>query len=141
MKINLIISALVHPTESQEKVEAAIKKLFPNVELKLEGGFGVAQRLIGSASDIESLRKMHELLRRQKILDTARSTFLKYKRGSAIEFELNKQVAYVGKINFVEEPVALGSIHVKIESDEIDRLIDWLAPATKDGRPIQEIEL
>ncbi len=141
MKISLTISALVYPTESQEKVEAAIKRLFPALEFKLEQGFGSAKRLIGSATDIESLRKLHELLRRQRILDTARSTFLKNKQGNAIEFELNKQVAYIGRINFVEEAIALGSIHVRIEAEEIDRVIDWLAPVTKDGKPVQEIEL
>ena len=141
MNINLTISAVLYPTESQEKVEAAIKKLFPDVELKLEQGFGTANRLTGSTIAIEGLKKLHELLRRQRILDTARSTFLKNKRGNAIEFELNKQVAYIGKVNFVEEAIALGSIHVKIEAEEIDRLIDWLAPVTKDGKPIQEIEL
>jgi predicted RNA binding protein with dsRBD fold (UPF0201 family) len=141
MNINLTISAVLYPTESQEKVEAAIKKLFPDVELKLEQGFGTAKRLTGSTIAIEGLKKLHELLRRQRILDTARSTFLKNKRGNAIEFELNKQVAYIGKVNFVEEAIALGSIHVKIEAEEIDRLIDWLAPVTKDGKPIQEIEL
>jgi predicted RNA binding protein with dsRBD fold (UPF0201 family) len=141
MNINLTISAVLYPTESQEKVEAAIKKLFPDVELKLEQGFGTAKHLTGSTIAIEGLKKLHELLRRQRILDTARSTFLKNKRGNAIEFELNKQVAYIGKVNFVEEAIALGSIHVKIEAEEIDRLIDWLAPVTKDGKPIQEIEL
>lgn len=141
MKINLTISTPLYPTESQDKVEAAIKKLFPNIELKLEQGFGAAKLLTGSTIGIESLKKMHELLRRQRILDTARNTFLKNKRGNAIEFKLNKQVAYIGKINFVEEAIALGSIHVKIEAEEIEHLIDWLAPVTKDGKPIQEIEL
>ncbi|MEM2934404.1 MAG: RNA-binding domain-containing protein [Halobacteria archaeon] len=141
MKINLTISTPIYPTESQDKVEAAIKKLFPNIELQVEKGSGTAKHLTGSTIGIESLKKMHELLRKQRILDTARSTFLKNKRGNAIEFELNKQVAYIGKINFVEEAMALGSIHVKIEAGEIDQLIDWLAPATKDGKPIQEIEL
>jgi len=141
MKISVTISALVYPTESAEKVEAAIKKLFPDAELKLEQRSGFEDRLTGTTAGSASLEKLHKLLRRQKILDTARSTFLKSKQDNVIEFKLNKQVAYIGKVNFVEEEIALGPIYIRIEAEDIDRLVDWLAPLTEDGKPVKEIEL
>lgn len=141
MKISVIISALVYPTESAEKVEAAIKKLFPDIELRLEQRSGFEDRLTGIAAGSASLEKLRQLLRRQKILDTARRTFFKSKQDNAIEFKLNKQVAYIAKVNFVEEEIALGPIYIRIEAEDIDRLIDWLAPLTEDGKPIREIEL
>ncbi len=141
MKIEVTVSALVHLTESAEKVKEAIKKLFPDVELKLEQRPGFEDRLVGSATGSSGLKKLHELLRKQKILDTARTIFLKSREGSAIELRLNKQIAYVGKINFAEDEIALGPIYVTVEAEDLDRLIDWLAPVTEDGRPVEEIEI
>ena len=54
--------------------------------------------------------------------------------GDSTKFMLNKQVAAVGKVSFSEETHALGDLEVIITSDDIEALIDSIAPNTKAGR-------
>jgi len=57
---------------------------------------------------------------------------------------LNKQVACIGKLNFPPGEESLGSIHVEISAQnmgDLFKVIDWLAPETIDGKPVEEIDL
>ncbi len=137
MKVSLEVWTQVNPTEDAEKVKQAVLNIFPGLELEIAKG-----RLKGRGG-LEELRNFHYLLRRQKILDTARSEFQAGRLGDKIRFILHKQVAAVGKVSFAPAPDAepLGSIHVTLTSDSPDTLIDWLSPQTRDGVPIKEIEL
>ncbi len=140
MNVIVKVSALVYPTEIQEKVKTAITNMVP-VELNFQD-FGVP-RLHGEGN-IENLKKLHLLLREERILDTARHIFLSGIEGNTIQFLISKQVAYVGKINFPAGEESLGSIHVEISSEnkeDLLKIIDWLAPETIDGKPVVEIEL
>ncbi|MDO8726094.1 MAG: RNA-binding domain-containing protein [Candidatus Methanoperedens sp.] len=140
MNITVRVSALVYPTEIEEKVRIAITNIFP-VELSLRN-FGIPQ-LYGEGG-LESLRKLHMLLRDLRILDTSRRIFMNNMEGNTIQFRLNKQVAFVGKVNYPVGEESLGSIHVEISSDveeDLIKIIDWLAPETEGGEPVMEIEL
>ncbi len=140
MNVTVRISALVYPTEIEEKVKAAIINAFP-IQLCLQD-FGIP-RLSGEG-DLESLRKLHTLLREGRILDTARNILLSGIEGNNIQFCLSKQVAFVGKVNFPAGEESLGSIYVEITSEnkeELMKIIDWLAPRTIGGKPVEEIEL
>ena len=133
MMIELSLSAAVRPTESPEKVASALENLFPGIKLascegRIEGRGGT-----------KSLSTFHRLLREQRILDTARSVMLQGSVGDAVQFRLNKQAATVSRINFPPEEEPLGSIHVQIRGPPT--LIEWLAPRTLEGRPIEEIDL
>ncbi|VVB54110.1 RNA binding protein [uncultured archaeon] len=139
MNVSVKISAPVNPTEMQEKVEKAISNFFP-VELKLQNEIPA---LVGEG-DLESLRTLHLRLREERILDTARKIFLNGIEGDTTKFRLNKQVAYIGKLNFPAGKESLGSIHVEISAQNLSELflvIDWLAPETFDGKPVLEIDL
>jgi predicted RNA binding protein with dsRBD fold (UPF0201 family) len=131
--IELSLTASVRPTESPEKVAGAVENLFPKIELV------ASENRIEGQGGAESLLTFHRILREQRILDTARSVMLQGRVGGAVQFRLNKQAATVSKINFPPEEEPLGSIHVQIRGPET--LIDWLAPRTSEGRPIEEIEL
>lgn len=140
MNITVRVSALVYPTEIEEKVRITITNLFP-VELALRN-FGIPQ-LYGEGG-LESLRKLHMLLREFRILDTSRRIFMNNIEGNTIQFRLNKQVAFMGKVNFPVGEESLGSIHVEITSDneeDLMKIIDWLAPETVEGVPVMEIEM
>ena len=140
MNVTVKVSALGYPTEIQEKVKTAITNMVP-VELNFQD-FGVP-RLYGEGN-IENLRKLHLLLREERILDTARRIFLSGIEGNTLQFCISKQVAYVGKINFPAGEESLGSIYVEISSEnkeDLLKIIDWLAPETIDGKPVVEIEL
>jgi len=114
-KIKVRIWAPVYATESVESVERAITNIFPDARLSFE-----EDTIIGDAS----LDKLRELFRKQKIRDSARTVLINSKKGNKIEFDLNKQVAFVGKANLGMG--SLGSIHVSIETGDPDELIDWL---------------
>jgi predicted RNA binding protein with dsRBD fold (UPF0201 family) len=140
MNIIVRVSAPVYPTEIEEKVRIAITNLFP-VELSIRN-FGIPQ-LYGEGG-LESLRKLHMLLRELRIIDTARRIFMNGIEGSTIQFRLNKQVAFVGKVNFPVGEESLGSIHVEISSyngENLMKIIDWIAPETAGGEPVMEIEM
>lgn len=140
MNITVKVFALVYPTEIEEKVKTAINNLFP-VELAIRE-FGTPQ-LYGEG-DLESLRSLHLHLREERILDTARHILLTGISGSTTQFRLNKQVAFMGKVNFPAGEESLGSIHVEITAgnrDDLLKIIDWLAPETIEGKPVAEIEL
>ena len=140
MNVTVRVSALIYPTEIEEKVRISINNIFP-VELSLKD-FGIPH--LSGEGKIETLRKLHMLLRQGQILDSARNIFLNGIEGNTTQFSLNKQVAFVGKINFSAGKESLGSIDVDIiaeNEDDILTIIDWLAPHTVDGEPVEEIEL
>ncbi len=140
MNISVKVRADVHPTEMQNRVEHAILNFF-KMDLEL-----IEDKVpyIYGEGDLASLRTLHQVLRKEKILDTARSVMKKGLHGNTIRFKLNKQVASIGKLNFPAAKESLGSIHVEISSEnenDIMNIIDWLAPQTMDGKPVMEREL
>jgi predicted RNA binding protein with dsRBD fold (UPF0201 family)/shikimate kinase len=132
------VSALLFPTEVEERVRKAVESVFPGARLTLIKKEGYVDRLEGKAPSLDAL---HDLLRRQKILDTARHSFFSGLKGKEISVQLNKQAALMGYVNFLDHEVALGGIYVTVEADEPELIIDWLAPETAEGRPIREISL
>jgi hypothetical protein len=122
------IECVVNPSEDPEKVEAAIRSIFPDAELESdEWGFR------GTAS-IDSFSKK---IRKQKILDATRGVMIKNMRGNRTWVNLNKQVATVGKISFADRNPVLGAIEVCIEDDDIEGLIDIVAPVTVNGEEVR----
>lgn len=132
--MKLRVETEVKATEDQTKVEAAIKRIFPTLQLNRAGNY-----LIGESSDIRALDRLHQLLRLQAILDSARKIMRAGKRNNFMRFMLNKQVATVSKVSFTDDESPLGQIVVTIEASDIERLIDYLAPRTREGKPIEEI--
>lgn len=132
--VEVEIETEVHPTESEEKVVNAIRNLFPDAEITIENG-----RLRGKARNIERFR---ELLRRQRILDTARGEFMKGRSGNEVIVYLNKQTATVSRINFCEPDAVLSPLKITFRLNNIpfQRFLDYIAPETRDGRPVKELE-
>ena len=122
------ITCPVYPSEDPEKVKTAILKVFPNATLE-ESDMGIK----GTTEDLDRFSKQ---IRKQKILDTTRSVMLHGKRGDRTRIFLNKQVAFVGKISFCEEKTILGTMKVVIIDEDIDGLIDKVAPITVDGEEV-----
>jgi predicted RNA binding protein with dsRBD fold (UPF0201 family)/dephospho-CoA kinase len=133
-KVEIEIETDVHPTEDVDKVIQAVKNLFPDAEIEIEDG-----KLKARAWD---LSKFRDMLRRQRILDTARSELLRGRSGNEITVYLNKQTATVSKVNFTEEDAILSPIKVtfRLYGVSVGRFVDYLAPATKAGKPIKEID-
>jgi predicted RNA binding protein with dsRBD fold (UPF0201 family) len=131
--IEVTVHSSVQPTERMEKVVYAIENIFSGLIMD------ILDDRIEAYDGPDSLLTFHRLLREQKILDTARSVMLTGRVGNAVQFRLNKQAAFMGLVSFPPDEEPLGSIHVQITGDE--RLVDWLAPQTENGVPIEEINL
>jgi hypothetical protein len=127
--ISLHVEAEINPTESQEKVEQAVKNIFGDIDLQVKP-LHKASLLVGEARGKESLVRLCDMLRREHIRSAARAVFIEGMDRKTIRFCLNKQVAYVGHISFSKETAEspLGPIKVKIECIDPRELVEWLAP-------------
>ena len=123
------ISCPVFPSEDPEKVRQAVLNIFPDAVLDISG-----DRISSVSAGMEHFG---DRIRKQRILDTARSVLMKGRRGERSFFYLNKQAAFVGKISFVEEKAVLGTIKVTVEAEDITSFIEMLAPNTVDGEEVK----
>ncbi len=120
------LTAQCYPTEDKARVLGAITQIFPDAEI-------VGDDILTATS--ASIELYGEILKRQRIRDAARKVMRRGLKGNTTSFRLNKQVAAIGKISFSEESHALGDIEVTIESEDIEALIDSIAPNTRrEGR-------
>jgi predicted RNA binding protein with dsRBD fold (UPF0201 family) len=136
--IEVSVYSAVRPTERPEKVGQAVERLFPSISIDIRDdqvrGYG----------GLEALRHLHRRLREQRILDTARTVMARGILGNSIQIRISKIAAFMGSVNFPPEEEPLGSIHLQITGDETlppEVLMDWLAPRTMNGKPIEEIEI
>ncbi len=137
----VVVEVEVRPTESLDKVLAAVKSIIDIEDYHIEE-VG-RSRLLVAVAPLEGLWRLHRLLREQRILDAARSVLKRGAGEGRIVFYLHKQAATRGKISFVggDQESPLGAIRVTIEHPEPERVIDWLAPPTVMGRPLWEHDI
>ncbi|HEY3421123.1 MAG TPA: RNA-binding domain-containing protein [Methanomassiliicoccales archaeon] len=115
----------LRPTEDPEKVRTAILNIFPESEI-----------IVGQdevTAKTATLERFKTLIRNQKILDSVRKSLLSGASASFTNLSLNKQAAFVKRVSLSEGKAALGNMEVTIESEDIERLIDEVAPRTVDG--------
>ncbi len=123
----------IKPTEDEEKITNAIKNIFIDAKLVVEG-----DNLIGEASNIDRFK---ELIRSQAILDTARMVLENGIIGNSTKFIINKQAAFAGLVNFDKD--IHGGVWVKLivkENEDINDVIKNIAPRTKNGKVIEELD-
>jgi len=126
--MDVLVSAPVFPSEDQNKVVQAVNRIFPSAVLEISEGVAEGR------TDIEEFSNQ---IRRQKILDAARSVMIKGRRKDRTVLLLNKQAAFAGKISFTDERAVLGAIRVIIEDEDIDAAINIIAPPTVDGKEVK----
>jgi hypothetical protein len=130
-EVTVLAETEINPTESQEKVETAVRNVLARVSITIKPQ-GKGRVLTAEASRQDSLVKLRSLLRTDRIRDAARKALFHSIRGNTISFCLNKQVAFAGHISFSEETAEspLGPIRVTITSHNPRQLIEWLAEKT-----------
>ncbi len=149
MIFRVVLTTYVYPTEDEEKVRKAVGNLF-DLEMfeEHEEEMGDLKRLEFVCEGPQarlSLGRVYELLREQGILDAARRVLREgITAEGSILFHLNKQAAFAGSVSFAEGGESpLGPIVVEVfpeRSEDVEKVIDWLAPETIDGRPIYEVK-
>ena len=122
------VTCPVFPSEDPDKVRVAMERIFPDIEIE-ETEDGLSGRT-------DNLDRFSKQIRKQRILDTTRSVLIRGRRGNVTRFFLNKQVAFVGKVSFCEERTILGTMRVVVQDDEMDALIEDVAPETVDGEEV-----
>ncbi|MDH7564662.1 MAG: RNA-binding domain-containing protein [Candidatus Bathyarchaeota archaeon] len=125
--LRIRVEVEVNPTESIDKVKAAVENIFATLDMREESVLN-KRVLVGEAEGKASLTKFCNILRRDRIRDAARKVFFEGMDKRTIVFCLNKQVAYTGQISFSKEVAEspLGPIKVKITCADPRRVIDWL---------------
>lgn len=127
--VNVRISCPVNPSESEQLVLDAVMRIFPDASMsRTSKGFE------GTAPSIDNFSKM---VRKQMILDAARSVIIDGIRGEDSMFRLNKQAAFVGKVSFSPKNSILGTITVRLGDDNILDFIDVMFPNTVDGQEVR----
>lgn len=120
--MRLEVRAPINPTEDSEKVVRCIKNIF-KIDVFIE-----RNEAVGVSEDMSSLENLKRLIRQRRIRAAAKAVMRSGVEGDTIIFHLNKQAAYVKKVSFSspENESPLGTLSVKIETDDPHGLIDWL---------------
>jgi predicted RNA binding protein with dsRBD fold (UPF0201 family) len=95
------------PTEDRGSVLRCIFNLFPDCDHSISGNL-----ITFSTSDLE---KFMDTLTEQQIRDTASMVLEKGLVDDTTQFYLNKQAAYMGRINFTDGDSNLGDLNVTIK--------------------------
>jgi predicted RNA binding protein with dsRBD fold (UPF0201 family) len=87
-------------------------------------------RIVGRAVGSDSLGILYEQVRSRSAMGVLRRMLLDNRAGDSTWFLLNKQAATSGIAAVIEDQQesTLGPIRVTISCQELDALIDWLAP-------------
>jgi len=138
-EVSVVVEAEVRPTEDQEKVLKAVKAFFDPETLRVERA-GRSTIIVASSRAITSLEKLHQALRIERILDAARKAMKRGVQGGTLVFYIHKQAALKGRLSFVSSDAEspLGAIKFVISHPDPDKVIDWLAPPTRQGKPLYE---
>ncbi len=124
-QLEVSIRVEVHPTESREKVESAVRNVLGEVPLTAVDR-GDTTVLESSLQGVESLSYLRDLLRRTRIRDAARGILTRTAGEGVMSFGLNKQAAYMGRASFYgagESP--LGPIQIVI-TGEVAKVVEYL---------------
>lgn len=124
--IELKVEAVVNPSEDPQKIIDAIS----NVVARCSPEFRYGSRVIGRAAGSDSLSIIYEQVRSRSAMGVLRRMLLDNRAGNSTWFLLNKQAATAGIAAVVEEDQEspLGPIRVSLTCEELDSLVDWLAP-------------
>ncbi|MDD1771935.1 MAG: hypothetical protein LUQ09_03360 [Methanomassiliicoccales archaeon] len=123
--VHVIARVDFFPTEEQDKVRRSLLNMFPNAEVTVTDDEMVART--------DDLSRFKELIRNHKILDSTRAVMLQGLREGRTTFLLNKQAAFVGKVSFAEGRSPMGPVTVEMEGEDMEALIDDVAPGTVNG--------
>ena len=123
MKYSMKAKVIINPTEDLDKVLKALSNILDYNEIEIGDDY------ITVTGGEDSLLRLKDSLMKRRIRNTARKILMKNLQDKVLFFKLSKQAAYVGVFNLIGENLsALGEINVKIETDNVDAFLNWIAP-------------
>ncbi len=112
----------VHPSEDPEKIRQAISNVFPDSEIRVGKSTALA------TADLDSLWRIYETMHSRQ----SQRAYLRHLKnntdGGSTWFFLNKQAAFANNVALCDhaDESPLGPIRIVLESDRIERVIEWL---------------
>ena len=140
--IELHISTKLYPTEDREKIISLFNLFYDFSDKKMSEEDSEHVRIIeASAEGKESLNYLFQQIRRQRTVEAVRKQVLRRMdlNHQKVTFFIHKQALMNNKIvlckNQDESP--LGPIILTIKAKDIEFIINYLFPPTKDGRVLE----
>jgi predicted RNA binding protein with dsRBD fold (UPF0201 family) len=129
MDVDVTAEAIINPTEDEEKVERALRNIFPSGSIQKTTGREGTPLLVVHGNGLNTLSTLRNLIRQERIRGAARRILLSNLRGQRIRIHLHKQAAYVGRVSFCEPEGESphGPISIEIQSQNPEMVIDFLA--------------
>ena len=120
--LEIIVQTYINPSEDLEKVNFAIKNVFPNSNFILKDN-----KLHMSTKKLEDLKKIKDQIRSRSTLSVLKKVLYKNQNIDITWFLLNKQAAFSGVVAVVEEEdeSPLGPIKITIKNQDIEEIIAW----------------
>ncbi len=116
------ISSKINLTEDPEKVKKSIHNIFPKGKIQQDADIFF---LKGNKDLLNNFKKN---LEKREIMAVARLIMDNSLEDKTLTFYISKQTAFVNEINFSEGISPLGDIKIKIESSNLEEVLNWLAP-------------
>lgn len=120
---NIEIYCAIYPSEDAYKVKQSLLNIFPNVSIQ-----ETSESLKGASKNVTSLEKVQKVIHSRQSQKTLRRLVNKNLMDNSTWFYLNKQAAFVGSVALCDEAEEspLGPIKIVIQSNSIEKIIDWL---------------
>jgi hypothetical protein len=132
VEVEIFVETEINPTEDEDKVRKAIDNILGNATITVKPA-PKGSILNAYAKGQDALIKLRNIMCNDRVRDASRRLLFKATRGNTIVFYLNKQVAFAGHVSFSEETAEspLGPIRFRIETDDAQHLVEWLAEKTE----------
>jgi uncharacterized protein len=120
--LEIIVQTYINPSEDLEKVNFAIKNVFPNSNFILKDN-----KLHLSTEKLEDLKKIKDQIRSRSTISVLKKVLYKNQNIDITWFLLNKQAAFSGVVVVAEEEdeSPLGPIKITIKNLGIEEIISW----------------
>jgi uncharacterized protein len=120
--LEIIVQTYINPSEDLEKVNFAIKNVFPNSNFILKDN-----KLHLSTEKLEDLKKIKDQIRSRSTISVLKKVLYNNQNMDITWFLLNKQAAFSGVVAVVEEEdeSPLGPIKITIKNRDLEEIIAW----------------
>jgi predicted RNA binding protein with dsRBD fold (UPF0201 family) len=119
--MKVTISTPLFATENKEKILKSLTEFFPEIKFK-----SAKKEIKGENEKLSCLHNLRECIIQKQVKNTVRYLILQYQIPGGAKLMLNKQSFVARKIHFVEEEYQLGNINVVVETEDIEKLLDYL---------------